>query len=102
MARKLSSFVDVDGVWYGPDDKVPAAVAKRITNPKAWAEDDTSEEPTPEAVEAARVRHSALTRPGGRDSGEAPPVARFAAVRIATRLLEQTASLLGVAFNPRS
>lgn len=46
MAGKLATFVDVDGVWYGPDDNVPADVAKRITNPKAWAEQpSTDQEP---------------------------------------------------------
>lgn len=36
-ARKLASFVHVDGVAYGPDDDVPVDVAKQITNPSAWA-----------------------------------------------------------------
>lgn len=36
-ARKLRTYVHVDGQVYGPDSDVPAEVAKRITNPKAWA-----------------------------------------------------------------
>lgn len=37
VSKKLAAFVQVDGVVYGPDDSVPADVAKKITNPKAWA-----------------------------------------------------------------
>ncbi len=33
---RLSRRVNVGGTWYGPDDPVPADVASRITNPKAW------------------------------------------------------------------
>lgn len=44
MAGKLAAYVDVDGVWYGPDSDVPADVAKRIDNPKAWAEAPKSDE----------------------------------------------------------
>lgn len=38
--KKLVRAVNVDGEWYQPGDDVPAEVAERITNPKAW----TSEE----------------------------------------------------------
>ncbi len=34
---KLTAFVNVDGTWYGPADDVPAEVAAKIQNPKAWA-----------------------------------------------------------------
>ncbi len=37
--RKLVTYVHVDGQVYGPDSDVPADVAKRITNPKAWSDD---------------------------------------------------------------
>lgn len=40
MGRRLNTFVHVDGVPYGPDDEVPAAVARRI-GAHAWA--DTSD-----------------------------------------------------------
>lgn len=43
--RKLKIYVHVDGVRYGPDDVLPAAVVKKITNPDVWAEgadDDTT------------------------------------------------------------
>lgn len=49
--RKLATYVHVNGTVYGPDDDVPADVAKEITNPKAWADGAASEEPTgPKAV----------------------------------------------------
>lgn len=42
-ARRLSTFVHVDGVAYGPEDDVPAEVAERITAPGVWA-DEVSDE----------------------------------------------------------
>lgn len=51
MSKKLSTYVhvhDADGNphVFGPDDDVPADMAKLITNPKAWEDsekdDDTS------------------------------------------------------------
>lgn len=33
---KLASYVFVDGQPYGPNDDVPADIARRITNPNAW------------------------------------------------------------------
>lgn len=54
MGRRLAGFVHVDGRVYGPDDEVPAGVAKKITHPRAWADGDQpdsgpgdSEEPEP-------------------------------------------------------
>ncbi len=45
-AKKLTTYVHVNGSVYGPDDDVPADVAKQIENPKAWAkDDDKSSEP---------------------------------------------------------
>lgn len=35
---RLAGPVNVGGVWYGPDDEVPAEVAARIRNPKAWVD----------------------------------------------------------------
>jgi hypothetical protein len=40
MGRKLNSYVYVDGKGYGPDDDVPAEVAKRIDNPDVWVDDE--------------------------------------------------------------
>lgn len=42
---KLNTHVNVDGSWYGPDNDVPAEVAKRITNPKVWADSERTGEP---------------------------------------------------------
>lgn len=38
--RKLASHVHIDGQVYGPGSDVPAEVAERITNPKAWLESE--------------------------------------------------------------
>lgn len=48
--KNLVTNVHVDGEVYGPGDDVPADVAKRITNPKAWdAElaEDVAADPEP-------------------------------------------------------
>ena len=37
--KKLAVYVHVDGVQYGPDEDVPAEVAKKIDNPDVWAEE---------------------------------------------------------------
>jgi hypothetical protein len=50
--RKLAGYVHVGGMLYGPDDDVPADVAKKITNPKAW-EGGTAASPAEEAVDGA-------------------------------------------------
>ncbi|MFB7594296.1 hypothetical protein [Streptomyces sp. NPDC056160] len=47
MTRRLIAYVHVDGVAYGPDSKVPPAVAKRIGD-HAWTDADSAAEvPTP-------------------------------------------------------
>jgi hypothetical protein len=51
MPRRLSGFVYVTGpdgatVGFGPDDDVPDWAAAKITNPKAWMEDDPIDAPT--------------------------------------------------------
>lgn len=33
---RLARRIYASGQWYGPDDEVPAEVARAITNPKAW------------------------------------------------------------------
>lgn len=40
--KKLARYTTIGGVTYGPDDKLPADVAKQITNPKAWEADEDS------------------------------------------------------------
>lgn len=37
--RKLTTYVHIDGVMYGPDDEISDEVAVRITNPNVWAGD---------------------------------------------------------------
>lgn len=54
-AKKLATYVSVDGQWYGPNDDVPADVAKQITNESAWAAD----EPEPEAPKASTPKPAA-------------------------------------------
>lgn len=44
-ARKLARHITIDGTTYGPGDDVPAEVAERIRNPKAWVAVDTEPEP---------------------------------------------------------
>ncbi|MFI5808981.1 hypothetical protein [Streptomyces sp. NPDC051561] len=57
MSRHLIAYVHVDGVAYGPEDTVPADVAKRI-GVHAWTDDDTEVDDQDD--------------PGGGDA-EAPP-----------------------------
>lgn len=45
MAGRLAAWVWVDNEWYGPDSNVPADVAAKIDNPKAWAEKPEPAEP---------------------------------------------------------
>lgn len=71
MARRLRTYVHVDGVPYGPDDEVPAEVAKRI-GAHAW-EDGGG---------AARQQSSSGEQPS---TGEASTSKRPAAKRAATR-----------------
>ena len=40
MGKRLNQFVEVGGVWYGPEDDVPDDVAEKISNPTVWATDD--------------------------------------------------------------
>lgn len=55
MAKRLTRTVFVDDVAYGPDSAIPEAIAKRITNPKAWADADASA-PAPAGVVPAAAR----------------------------------------------
>ncbi|MGC4946177.1 hypothetical protein ACLQ2N_08220 [Streptomyces sp. DT224] len=49
MGRRLKTFVHIDGVAYGPDDRVPSAVAARIGD-HAWEDDEWRGEEGPEGV----------------------------------------------------
>lgn len=46
MGRRLSTFVHVDGVAYGPDDELPDEVAEKITAPDVWADSAEPAKPT--------------------------------------------------------
>lgn len=50
MAGRLATYVEVDGTWYGPNDRVPDEVADRITNQDAWAEAPTASAPAASAA----------------------------------------------------
>lgn len=47
MAKRLTRTVYIDGVAYGPASVIPADVAKRITNPTVWVDDDSEGAPDP-------------------------------------------------------
>ncbi|MFD5838219.1 hypothetical protein ACFWHV_32420 [Streptomyces collinus] len=49
MARRLRTFVHVDGTAYGPDDDVPAKVAEQIGG-HAWEDDSDQDGDEPAAV----------------------------------------------------
>lgn len=74
MSRKLATYVHIDGEVYGPDDKVPADVAKRITNPKAWADgkgsagDDADPPEGYAALDAKGLKAEIDKRNDGRDA----------------------------------
>jgi hypothetical protein len=61
--RELIAHVHIDGVAYRPGQRVPAEVAGRITNPKAWSE------PALAAEEPARQVSSI----GGQEDAPAEP-----------------------------
>ena len=44
MGKTLASNVHIDGTVYPAGSEPPADVAKRITNPKAWAAGDDADE----------------------------------------------------------
>lgn len=66
MAKKLTSYVHVHDAEngtqvFGPGDKVPAAAAKQIVNPKVWEGEDDEELPPPDGgspEQATRARKS--------------------------------------------
>jgi hypothetical protein len=86
-AKKLVTYVHVDGQVYGPNDDVPADVAKQITNPKAWGGEVP--EDSVEARTAASVDPSnpALTSPpsSGNSGGAAPAAKKTAAKKTAKK-----------------
>jgi hypothetical protein len=57
----LTTFVHVDGTWYGPGRNVPDDVAAKITNPRVWADGHIPTVPDSDAED--RVRAGATTDP---------------------------------------
>lgn len=69
MSRRLIGYVHVDGVAYGPDDEVPAKVAKRIGE-HAWTDADSpAEVPTPTPTGAGDGSGDEAPPRSGRGSG---------------------------------
>lgn len=60
--KRLATYVAVNGEWYGPDDDVPAEVAKQITNPKAWESEDAKAEGDDEGEKRPPRRSSAAKK----------------------------------------
>ncbi len=52
--KKLNTYVHVDGAQYGPDDDVPAEVAKKIDNPDVWGESDATDPDVPDEQVVAK------------------------------------------------
>lgn len=72
MARRLRSYVHVDGTAYGPDSKVPPEVAERIGE-HAW-EDSDGEAPGEDGPETVGFTDpGAAGSPTPTGAGEAPP-----------------------------
>lgn len=44
MGRRLTAYVHAGGRWYGPDDDVPAEVARQIGD-HAWSDDPAIQRP---------------------------------------------------------
>lgn len=68
-ARKLKATVHLDGEVYEAGTKVPAEVAARITNPKAWGKDST---PSGDAPDPAA--DTSDDGPKGTDAEVIPPL----------------------------
>lgn len=65
MPKQLNTYVHVAGTVYGPGDRVPPEVAKKITNPAVWTsepapapEPAAAPEPPPAPPAARRSRKS--------------------------------------------
>ncbi|MEU1761300.1 hypothetical protein [Micromonospora sp. NPDC005652] len=75
---RLAGRVYAGGQWYGPDDEVPADVARRIDNPKAWEGgkmptfDDGEADGDDEPAEAATATAGGSTTSTDGGSGQGP------------------------------
>jgi hypothetical protein len=81
-ARRLNTYVHVhiDGTSsvFGPDDKVPADVAKLITNDAVWADEASTDEPeviepTPALPEGVAATPTDVVAAAADDSVPPPP-----------------------------
>ena len=68
----LRSYVHIAGAIYGPGDKIPAEVAKRITNEKAWgvpsgSSDDSSGDGSYSDLKVVDLKAEIESRNEGRD-----------------------------------
>lgn len=61
--RKLNTFVNVGGVWYGPSSRVPDEVVGQITNPDVWDGDEPTAAPAV-VSEADEVKEPPRGGPG--------------------------------------
>jgi hypothetical protein len=55
--RKVAAYVHVAGQVFAPGDEVPDDVAKKITNPAAWGDDEADDKPA-ESTRKAPARRS--------------------------------------------
>lgn len=67
MARKLNTYVHVDGIAYGPEDDVPAEVAEKITAPDVWESPATAKS-SPSDQSPAPAPQGPVERPSDRAS----------------------------------
>jgi hypothetical protein len=94
--RRRVAVPNEDGelVWYGPGDKVPAAVAKQITNPAAWAEGDSDADDTEDEEEVvpyakrkkADLESEVAARNEGRDEADLIEVGKGTVADLAAAL----------------
>jgi len=70
VARKLNTYVHVDGTRYGPDRQPPPEAAEQITNPDVWDGDsDPESAPAPVVVEAPVAPPTGDDENSGRGAG---------------------------------
>lgn len=65
MARRLRTYVHVAGVAYGPDDEVPAAVAKQIGD-HAWEDSSGAAQQQSGGESSTRETSTSSKRPAAK------------------------------------
>ncbi|WP_405375981.1 MULTISPECIES: hypothetical protein [unclassified Microbacterium] len=77
MARRLNTYVHVhvDGISqvYGPEDKIPGAVAALITNPAVWEGADAEEVDDADKVPAPQEPEEVPAEAAPADAAKIPP-----------------------------